>query len=170
MTQRGASTSGMGVPREVSEIGREWQGSPAHPGASPAIVPGCSSGRFLEQRARVGPRLWSRNRQRLRARSFVLTAWSSCGGPRRSAASESAVVPSTTSGSPSSNAWPARPRHAASRHSMDPNSLHALARVPSGVAACANLLEPHLTALRGSAFTIKSGSVFQIGIKWLIFH
>ena len=31
VTNRGASTSGSGVPREVSCIRREWQGCPAHP-------------------------------------------------------------------------------------------------------------------------------------------
>jgi hypothetical protein len=46
---------------------------------------------------------------------------------------------------------------------LDPNSLHALDRVPSGVAACANLLEPHTITQSGSPFTIKNGSVFQIG-------
>jgi hypothetical protein len=46
---------------------------------------------------------------------------------------------------------------------MGPNSLHALDRVPSGVAPCADLLEPHLSISRGSVFTIEIGSVFEIG-------
>ena len=75
-----------------------------------------SSGRFTHQRARVGPRLWSRIRKQLLTRSFVLATWSPCRGPRRSAASELAVVPSATPGSPSSNAWTARLRHARPRH------------------------------------------------------
>ena len=53
------------------------------PSSSPAIVPGSSSGRFVRQRARVGPRPWSRFRKQLPARSFVLTAWPSCRGPRQ---------------------------------------------------------------------------------------
>ena len=35
--------------------------------------------------------------------------------------------------------------------------------MPSGVAACAGLLEPYENASGGSAFTIKSGSDFGIG-------
>ena len=92
-----------------------------------------------------------------------MATWSTCCGPRQSAASELAVVPSTRSGSRSSNAWPARPRHAPPRQSLGPTSLHALERVPSGVAACADLRQPQLTAPCGSAFTIKTGSVFEIG-------
>ena len=128
VTKRGASTSGTGVPCEVSAFG--VSGRDVQPTLEPAR-PSCravSSGRFLEQRARVGPRPWSRIRKQLRARGFVLTAWSSCRGPRRSAASESAVVPSTTPGSPSSNAWPARPRllrHATSW--LQPHSAHLIA-------------------------------------------
>ena len=89
-----------------------------------------SSGRFTHQRARVDPRLWSRIRKQLLARSFVLATWSPCRGPRRSAASELAVVPSATPGSPSSNAWPVRPRHASPRHIVCPTSLRALHGVP----------------------------------------
>ena len=98
-------------------------------------------------------------------RSFVSAAWSSCGGPWRSVASESAVALTTTPRSPSSNAWPARPRHATSRHKMRPTSLRALRRVPSGVAVCADRPEPYPTAPGGSVFTIDTGSVFVIGPK-----
>jgi hypothetical protein len=100
------------------------------------------SGRFLEQQARVGPRPWSRTRKQLRVGSFVLTTWSSCGGPRRSAASELAVVPSPTPGSWTRNAWPARLRPATSRHRLRPTSLRAVDRVPSGVVVRADRLEP----------------------------
>jgi hypothetical protein len=96
-------------------------------------------------------------------KSFVLAAWSSCGGPWRSVASELAVALTTTPRSPSSNAWPARPRHATSRHKMSPTSLRALRRVPSGVAVCADQPEPYPTAPGGSVFTIDTGSVFVIG-------
>jgi hypothetical protein len=78
----------------------------------PAFVLGCWSGRFLDQWARVGLRPRSRIRKQLPEGSFVLTIWSSCRGPRRSAASELAVVLSNTPDSPSSNPWPARPRQA----------------------------------------------------------
>jgi hypothetical protein len=56
VTKRNASTSGAGVPVEVSRIRHDWQGCPAHPRASRAILRSSSSGRFLESRARVGPR------------------------------------------------------------------------------------------------------------------
>lgn len=92
-----------------------------------------------------------------------MATWSSCGGPRRSTASELAVVPSPTPGSRSRNAWPVRPRLATSRHRLSPTSLRALDRVPSGVAACADRPGPHSSTHCGSVFTIKSGSHFQIG-------
>jgi len=38
-----------------------------------------------------------------------------------------------------------------------------LDRVPSGVAACADRLEPRPTTPGGSLFTIDSGSHFEIG-------
>ena len=91
-------------------------------------------------------------------KSFVLAAWSSCGGPWRSVASELAVALTTTPRSPSSNTWPARSRHATSRHRLSPTSLRALNHVPSGVAACADRLEPRPTVPGGSVFTIESGS------------
>jgi hypothetical protein len=56
---------------------------------------------------------------------------------------------------------PGRHVRAPRRHdiaSVRPHS--ALYRVPSSVAACADRLEPHLSAPRGSVFTIKSGSEF----------
>jgi hypothetical protein len=49
-----------------------------------------------EQRARVEPRSRSRRRKQFRGRSFVLAAWSTCGGPWWSTASELAVAPSST--------------------------------------------------------------------------
>ena len=121
------------------------------------------SGRFLEARAHVGPRLRSRIRERLAVRSFVLADWSSCGGPWRSVARELAVALSPTPGSESRNAWLARPRPATSCHHIRPTRLRALDGVPSGVAVCADRPEPPLSAPCGSGFTIKSGSDFQIG-------
>ena len=66
------------------------------PLSQPSRVRSGPSGRFLEVRAHVGPRPWSRIRERLVVKSFVLTAWSSCSGPWWSAASELAVALSTT--------------------------------------------------------------------------
>lgn len=124
-----------------------------------------SSGRFTHQRARVGPRLWSRIRKQLLTRSFVLATWSPCRGPRRSAASELAVVPSATPGSPSSNAWTARLRHARPRHIPRPNSLRALHRVPSSAGVCAYSQARQWAETGGSAFEIKTGSESQIAIR-----
>ena len=126
-----------------------------------------SSGRFTHQRARVGPRLWSRIRKQLLTRSFVLATWSPCRGPRRSAASELAVVPSATPGSPSSNAWTARLRHARPRHIPRPNSLRALHRVPSSAGVCAYSQARQWAETGGSAFETKTGSESQIAISHL---
>jgi hypothetical protein len=128
-----------------------------------------SSGRFTHQRARVGPRLWSRIRKQLLTRSFVLATWSPCRGPRRSAASELAVVPSATPGSPSSNAWTARLRHARPRHIPRPNSLRALHRVPSSAGVCAYSQARQWAETGGSAFEIKTGSESQIAIMRIRF-
>ena len=96
-------------------------------------------------------------------RSFVLTAWSSCGGPRRSAASELAVAPSTTPSSPSSNAWPARPRHALSRHILRLTSLRALCSVPSGAVVCAHLAGHGALSSRGAALLLETGAELLLG-------
>jgi hypothetical protein len=65
-------------------------------------------------------------------------------------------------GSPNSNAWSARQRHATSRHKMRPTSLRAL-RALRRVAVCADQPEPYPTAPGGSVYTIDTGSVFVIG-------
>ena len=114
VTIRGVSTSGSGVPRRVSCIRREWLGCPAHPWASLALAPGCSSGRFIPTWARVGPRLWSR---------FASS-------PASGASSWRPVHPVVARGSPRRLNWrwsrqprpahqartPGRPVRAASRH------------------------------------------------------
>jgi hypothetical protein len=76
-----------------------------------------------------------------------------------------AVVPSTTSGSPSSNAWPARSRHVTTRHILGPTSLRAFRSVLSSAGVRAYLPAPHLPEASGSAFPIKTGSEFSIGIS-----
>lgn len=101
--QGGASTSESGVGCAVSGIGYQGPGMSSPPVRAPGPVQGCANGRFLEQRARDGPRSWTRIRRQRLARSFDLPGWPSCGGPRRSVAREWAVVPSATPGSPSSN-------------------------------------------------------------------
>jgi len=75
-----------------------------------------------------------------------------------------AVVPSATSSLPNSNAWPTLLRQARPRHIPRPNSLRALYRVPSTVVVRAYLPATHLPEASGSAFPIKTGSEFPIGI------
>ena len=74
-----------------------------------------------------------------------------------------AVVPSITSGLPSSNAWPARPRQARPRHILHPTTLRALQGVPSGVGVSALLPEHSSTATHGAAVLLKTGADFPIG-------
>jgi hypothetical protein len=92
-----------------------------------------------------------------------LPAWSSCRGPRRSAASELAVAPSARPGSPSSNAWPARPRHASSRHILGPALLRALHCVPSGMAPRAYLRAPCPATPSVSVLLLKTDSKLLLG-------
>ena len=94
-----------------------------------------------------------------------MAAWPSCRGPRQPAANELGGGPVRHVLSPSSNAWPARPRHTRPRHIPRPNSLRALHRVPSNVVLCAYLPGPHSVEASGSAFPIKTGSEFPIGIS-----
>src|SRR5208337_4963770 len=68
------------------------------------------------------------------------------------------VVPSATSGSPSSNAWPARPHLASSRHILPPTSLRALHRVPSSAAVRAYPPAPRPSASSGSVNSLETGS------------
>jgi hypothetical protein len=62
-----------------------------------------------------------------------LTIWPTCRGPWRPAASDLAVAPSSTPGSPKSKACPARPRRTLPRHMLGPVPLRAFYCVPSGV-------------------------------------
>src|ERR1700733_13511754 len=71
-------------------------------------------------------------------RGFVLTIWPTCRGPWRPAASDLAVAPSSTPGSPKSKACPARPRRTSPRHILGPAPLRAFYSVPSGVGVCAD--------------------------------
>ncbi len=112
------------------------------------------------------PQALVQNRKQLRLRSFVLAAWPSCRGPRQPAANELGGGPVRHVLSPSSNAWPARPRQARPRHIPRPTSLRALHRVPSSVALRAHLPGPHSVEASGSAFPIKTGSEFPIGPTW----
>ena len=111
------------------------------------------------------PQALVQNRKQLRLRSFVLAAWPSCRGPRQPAANELGGGPVRHVLSPSSNAWPARRRQARPCHIPRPTSLRALHRVPSNVVLRAYLPGPHSVEASGSAFPIKTGSEFPIGIK-----
>jgi hypothetical protein len=111
------------------------------------------------------PQALVQDRKQLRERSFVLAAWPSCRGPRQPAVNELAVVPSTTPGSLSSNAWPARPRCALSRHILGLISLRALFSVPSGAAARADHLSPRPRGTSGAVFLLETGAKSPLGYK-----
>jgi hypothetical protein len=105
-----------------------------------------------------GPDPQAASREALR-----LDAWpSSCGRPQ-AAASELAVVPPATPGSPTSNARPVRPRDTRRRHIPRPTSLRALDRVPSSAAARADFPAPRPPASSGFAIPLKTGSEFPLG-------
>jgi hypothetical protein len=72
-TKHGVSTSGSGVRCEVSFNRRRSRECSAHPWASPAIVSGFSSGRFLDQWARVGPEALDQNPQAALCEELRLT-------------------------------------------------------------------------------------------------
>jgi hypothetical protein len=122
-----------------------------------------AAGSFVSELA--CPRPWSRIRKHPGAPRFVLATWPSCRGTRELVASELAVVPSTTSGSPSLNTWPARPRHASSGHNLPLTRLRAIHRVPSYLAVRAD--PEHLTSPRSvappsrSKLAQRAGSVSQ---------
>ena len=133
-----------------------------------AVAGLCHRAGFLERPVRSSagsrwPQALAQIRKQFLARSFVLAAGPSCRGPRQLVASELAVVPSATPGSPSSNAWPARPRHALSRHISCPTQLRALHRVPSGAGVRACLPGSRLRASTGSVIPLKIGSEVPIG-------
>ncbi len=102
-------------------------------------------------------------RRQLLARSFDLPAWPSCYGARRSAASESAVVPSATPGSETANAWPARPRQAAARHILGPAPLRAFDRVPSDAGVRAEQVATCPVTNRAAVLLIETDSISVIG-------
>jgi hypothetical protein len=102
-------------------------------------------------------------RKQFRARNFVLASWSSYGGLRQPAASESAVVPSATPGSPSANACLARPRPASSRHILRPTLLRALHCVPSHAEVRAHRAGHGSFNSNGAALSIETGAELSIG-------
>jgi hypothetical protein len=103
-------------------------------------------------------RLWSRIHKQLPSGSFVFAAWSSCCGACRSAASESAVVPSAMAGLRSTNAWLARPHPVRPRHNVGPASLRAFHRILSFLAACAYFTDHALPARSDAALLIEIGA------------
>ena len=72
--------------------------------------------------------------------------------------SELAVVPSAVSGLPSSNAWPARPRRASTRHILGPTSLRAFRGVLSSDGVRADLTGHGMPLSGGAAFLLETGS------------
>ena len=137
--------------------------------SSPPLNKSCNRAGLFKRPVRSSasprwPQALVQNRKQLRLRSFVLAAWPSCRGPRQPAANELGGGPVRHVLSPSSNAWPARRRQARPRHIPHPTSLRALHRVPSSVALRAHLPRPHSVEASGSAFPIKTGSAFPIGI------
>ncbi len=85
------------------------------------------------------------------------------GRPWRPAASDLVVVPSTTPGSLSSNAWSARLRSTSPRHNAGRRFLCALHCVPSWVLVCAQLSGHGSIRSGGAALTIETEPKFQIG-------
>jgi len=79
------------------------------------------------------PQALIQNPQAAPVRGFVLTAWSSCAGPRRSAARNRRLSRSSRPVLPISNAFSARPRPAWSHHILSPTLLRAPYCVPSRV-------------------------------------
>ena len=142
--------------------------------SSPPLNKSCNRAGLFKRPVRSSassrwPQALVQNRKQLRLRSFVLAAWPSCRGPRQPAANELGGGPVRHVLSPSSNAWPARRRQARPRHIPHPTSLRALHRVPSSVALRAHLPRPHSVEASGSAFPIKTGSAFPIGITSWVF-
>ena len=122
-----------------------------------------SSGRFVHERARVGPRPWSRIRKQFLARDFVLATWPSCRGTRKLAASELAVVPihHALLTEPERLAGPSAPHSATPDHAfhLTPRRwLRAERR-----SATRRAQSPHRHAAGGSVQTIENGSNFEIG-------
>ena len=164
MTRYGASNVQIGCSLR-SELNWTWVGGMS----SPLSNKSCNRAGLFKRPVHSSassrwPQALVQNRKQLRLRSFVLAAWPSCRGPRQPAANELGGGPVRHVLSPSSNAWPARPRHTRPRHIPRPNSLRALHRVPSNVVLCAYLPGPHSVEASGSAFPIKTGSEFPIGI------
>src|SRR5271165_261254 len=123
----------------------------------------CASGRLLEK---AGSR-WPGGSGPESAGGSLRGAWTCRPGhpvaARWSAASESAVVPSTMLGSRSRNAWPARPRPVAARPILGPAPLRAFHRVPSDVRVRADLIATGLATDRAAVLMIEIDSISQIG-------
>ena len=161
MTRRGARASGSGVPCEVSCNWRELEGMSSPPLSEPGHRAGLffqTAGSFVNRLA--CPRPWYRIRKHFLARKSVLAAWPSCRGTRELAASELAVVLSTTPCSRTQNAWPVRPRLARTRRILCPNLLRAFQSVPSGAAVRADRNTPH--PLTPVAPSIRSKSALDL--------
>jgi hypothetical protein len=76
-----------------------------------------------------------------------------------------AVVLSSTPGSLSTNAWPARPRRALPRHIVDPATTPRIYCVPRIAAARARFIDDASLVSTGAALLIETGAHPEIAIK-----
>jgi len=95
-----------------------------------------------------------------------LAIWPTCRGPWRPAASDLAVAPSSTPGSPKSNACPARSRRTSPRHILGPAPLRAFYSVPSGAGVRADHAVPCPATKRAAVLLIETDSKSLIGPKY----
>jgi hypothetical protein len=92
-----------------------------------------------------------------------LTIWPTCRGPWRPAASDSAVAPSSTPGSPKSKVCPARPRRTSPRPILGPAPLRAFYSVPSDVGVRADHAVLRPATNRAAVLLIETDSKSLIG-------
>ena len=125
MTRYGASNVQIGCSLR-SELNWTWVGGMSSPPSNKS----CNRAGLFKRPVHSSasprwPQALVQNRKQLRVRSFVLAAWPSCRGPRQPAANELGGGPVRHVLSPSSNAWPARPRQARPCHiPAQPHSAH----------------------------------------------
>jgi hypothetical protein len=94
---------------------------------------------------------------------FVLAIWPTCRGSWRPAASDLAVAPSSTPGSPKSKACPARPRRTSPRHITGPAPLRAFNCVPGGAGVRADHAVLCPATKRAAVVLIETDSKSLIG-------
>jgi len=110
-------------------------------------VPGFfSSGRFVCERARVGSRLLVQDPQAVPCEELRLGDLAILSRPKVARGERIGGGPVHSAGSPSLNAWPARPRHARSRHILCSTSFRALRSVLNSDVVRAVFRLPHAPA------------------------